>query len=383
MLHTPLYQYHLDHGGQMVDYAGWEMPIRYTSIHEEHKQVRKAAGLFDVSHMGRIKFTGVGARRLLERVLTRRISDMDVQRCRYGLICNESGGVLDDVITYRFDDHWMLVVNAANRQKILDHLQANTDDLKVNIEDLTQNTAMVAVQGPKVIDMIGQFAEQVLSLKRYAFCLVELMGMILIVSRTGYTGEDGVEIIMPAGGVGMSLDLLETEAAKNEDLQLKPAGLGARDSLRLEAGMPLYGHELDEQTDPLSAGLGFAVSLDKGQETSGPKIPTFIGQEALQAIAADDATAAKAIAPKRKLIGLALEGRRTPRQGMNIASDSEGTILGQVTSGCLSPTLDKPIAMAYVPANSLATGDSVAVQLGSKWINAQVVDLPFYKRPAS
>jgi len=372
VLKTPLHQYHLDQGGHMVDFAGWEMPIRYTSIHEEHKQVRQEAGLFDVSHMGRLRFSGSGARRLLETILTRRISDMDPNRCRYGLVCNESGGVLDDVIIYRFDDYWMMVVNASNRQKIIDHLYAQAGDLKVTIADRTMDTAMVAVQGPKVIEMVGRFADQVPKLKRYAFCTVQLMGMELIVSRTGYTGEDGVEIIMPAGGVNMALDLLQEEADKDPDLQLKPAGLGARDTLRMEAAMPLYGHELNEQTNPLASGLSFAVTLNKGEETEGPKIPQFIGQQALQQIAADG--------PATNLIGLILEGRRTPRPEMNVAAEPGGQVLGQVTSGCLSPTLEKPLAMTYVPTGTLSAGDAASVQLGAKWVEAQVVELPFYKR---
>ncbi|MDX1681951.1 MAG: glycine cleavage system aminomethyltransferase GcvT [Phycisphaeraceae bacterium] len=368
---TPFHSFHADHGAHFVEFAGWEMPIRYGSIQDEHEQVRQRAGLFDVSHMGRIHFTGRHARRLLERALTRRVSDMEPGQCRYALICNEAGGTIDDVLVYRYPDHWMLVVNAANRKDALAHLQnvAETDDLTVEIDDVTFETAMIALQGPDVMDRIGKFSQEVPGLKRYRFCEKSLMVLKMTISRTGYTGEDGVEVILPAKQAAMAVRLLISQGGGNGDDPtegIQPVGLGARDTLRMEAGMPLYGHELDRETDPLSAGLTFAVDLDKHDHDNGER---FVGQAALEQIQADG--------PTRKLVGLKLDGRRTPRQGQTvIVGDDQGT----VTSGCLSPTLGHPIAMAYVPAEHAEAGTAVEVDLGRKQIEGEIVSLPFYKR---
>jgi len=370
LLQTPFYQFHLDHGAKMVDFAGWQMPMMYGSIHEEHKRVRTGGGLFDVSHMGRIKLSGRHARQLLERVLTRRVSDMKEHACRYSLVCNEQGGVLDDVLVYRFEYHWLLVVNASNREKILKHLNAHIGDWAVKIEDQTESTAMVALQGPAVMEKIGRFSTEVPRLKRYHFCIKNLMVMKLTISRTGYTGEDGVEIILPAATASMAMKLLlRDDGAANdpEKIGIKPAGLGARDTLRMEAAMPLYGHELDETIDPISAGLSFAVSLDK---ESHDHSQAFIGQEALQKIADQG--------PARRLVGLKLDGRRTARQGMDVCQGDDK--VGQITSACLSPTLGYPIAMAYIDAQRLTVGDTATIPLGAQRVEAQVVKLPFYKR---
>ncbi|MBI1370712.1 MAG: glycine cleavage system aminomethyltransferase GcvT [Planctomycetes bacterium] len=368
MLRTPFYSFHQEHGGKFVDYAGWELPIHYGSILDEHHNVRTAAGIFDVSHMGRVKFSGRHARRFLELILTRRITDMKTNACRYALVCNERGGVLDDIIIYRFDDHWMMVCNAANRLKLLEHFKKHLADMSVKIDDVTESTGMVALQGPKVMQMIGKFSSEVPTLKRYSFCTKNLLILKLIISRTGYTGEDGVEVILPAKSTGMAIKLLLRET---DGIKVKPTGLGARDTLRLEAGMPLYGHELSEDIDPLSAGLDFAVTLDKDQ-TAGdsPEIPAFIGQDALKSI--------KAAGPKRKLVGLKLDGRRTPRQHMPVVLN--GQPIGEVTSGCLSPTLDVPIAMAYVDAAHAMMDTKLAVDFGKQQVDATVVPLPFYKR---
>ena len=373
MQRTAFYNFHKEHDARFVDFAGWEMPIRYGSIIEEHHQTRNAGGLFDVSHMGRVKFSGRHARKFLERVLTRRISEMPEKACRYAFVCNERGGVMDDVILYRFPDHWLLVVNASNREKLLKHFEqvkAETGDV-VTIEDQTESTAMVAVQGPKVMEMIGNFSKEVPTLKRYTFTTKNLLILKLTISRTGYTGEDGVEVILPASMAGMAIKLLLKDKADAAEA-IKPCGLGARDTLRLEAGMPLYGHELDEDIDPYTAGLGFAVNLDKGAATDdGPEIPRFIGQDALEKI--------KAEGPTRRLIGLAFDGKRTPRQGSAIYSgDAE---VGVITSGCLSPTLGYPIAMGYVDRSAAADeGADLSVAVGSSRIDGKVVKMPFYKR---
>lgn len=368
---TPFHAFHHEHGAQLVDFAGWAMPLRYGSVIEEHRRVRTSAGLFDVSHMGRLRFAGRHARRFLERVLTRRVTDMEPGTCRYALVCNERGGVRDDVLIYRFEDHWLMVCNASNREKLLGHFEAVRGELDPKLEDQTASTAMVAVQGPGVMDLIGRFSKEVPTLRRYGFCVKNLLILKMTISRTGYTGEDGIEVILPAAMSGMAVKLLMQKGGGEGD-SLQPCGLAARDTLRLEAGMPLYGHELDEETDPFAAGLGWAVAQDKGDD--GP----FIGEEALRAIREAGLTGGG-----RKLVGLKLQGQRTPRQGMAVLTAQEGDAdepIGSVTSGCLSPTLGYPIAMAYIDADHAATGGTLAVPLGSQRVEAEVVALPFYKR---
>ncbi|MEX2212773.1 MAG: glycine cleavage system aminomethyltransferase GcvT [Phycisphaeraceae bacterium] len=370
MLRTPFYDFHVQHGARLVDFAGWEMPIMYRSIISEHQQVRTTGGLFDVSHMGRFKITGRDTRRLIERIATRRVSDMKDFTCRYSLVCNEQGGILDDILIYRFEDDWMLVVNASNREKILAHLQAvaAAEAPKVKIVDQTLTTGMLAIQGPRVIDQIARFSSEVPTLKRYSFCVKNLMIVKFTISRTGYTGEDGVEVIMPAKMPDMVRRMILNSGDEESQQLMLPCGLGARDSLRLEAGMPLYGHELDEQTDPLSAGLGFAVALDKGDDGSG--MGPFIGQSALKRIVAEGS--------RPKLVGLKLEGKRTARQGMAVKKGE--VVVGKVTSGCLSPTLGYPIAMAYVDPALAEVDTALAVELSSQQVEAKVVKMPFYKR---
>ncbi len=370
MLRTPFYKHHVDHGAKLVDFAGWEMPILYKSIIEEHKQVRSAGGMFDVSHMGRIKITGKDARKLIERICTRRVTDMKENTCRYGLVCNEAGGVLDDIIVYRYDSHWLLVVNASNREKILAHIKdvLTAESMNAKIEDLTLSTGMLAFQGPQVIEQISRFSGEVPALKRYTFCVKSLLIVKLTISRTGYTGEDGVEVILPAKMPAMAMNMMLSSGGEAAKAIMQPIGLGARDTLRMEASMPLYGHELDEQTDPLSAGLNFAVSLDKGERDG--DAGTFIGQAALKQIAAQGV--------KRKLVGLRLESKRTARQGMPLKKNDE--TIGIVTSGCVSPTLGYPIAMGYVDAAHSEVDTMMQVALGGSVIDAKVVPMPFYKR---
>ena len=245
---TPFHEFHVDNGARMVEFAGWEMPMLYRSIIEEHCQVRTSGGFFDVSHMGRLRFTGPDACRFLDRVCTRQIHGMADDQCRYSIVCNEYGGFRDDVLVYRFGpDEYLMVCNAANRTKLLEHFDAVRGDLDAEWRDETARTAMIAVQGPKVMDLIGDVAPDVASLKRFRFVRKSIMGADVLISRTGYTGEDGVEVILPASAVGMALKLLLKDLKPGDPhAPIKPAGLGARDSLRLEAGMPLYGHELGE-----------------------------------------------------------------------------------------------------------------------------------------
>ncbi len=381
MLRTPLYQYHVNHGGKMVDFAGWEMPIVYQptdgsagGIHEEHKRVRTAGGIFDVSHMGRVKVTGRHSRRFLERLCTRRIGDMEAGQCRYSLVCNAQGGVRDDVLVYKIDDDdYTVVVNASNREKLLGHFDAIKGDLVVSIEDRTAKTAMIAMQGPKIMPLIGRFSKEIPTLKRYRFVEKNFLVMKLLVSRTGYTGEDGVEVILPANMVEMAMKMvLKDVDEKSGDSPVRPAGLGARDTLRLEAGMPLYGHELGEEMNALASGLDFAIALDKDQ---GERGEAFIGMEALKKIR-------DAGGPATKLVGLFIEGKRTARQGMKVLDKAGGAVVGDVTSGCTSPTLDRCIAMAYVGKDLTKPGTKLVIDSGrGEPLAAEVTTLPFYKAP--
>ncbi len=369
---TAFYNHHAERDAKFVEFAGWEMPIHYGSIVDEHNAVRNDVGIFDVSHMARFQFKGRHARRFLERVVTRRVSDMKEKTCRYALVCNEAGGVLDDVLVYRFEDYWLMVANASNRDKLLAHFDAVIGDLSVKIEDQTESTAMVAIQGPAAMEYITNFSKEIPGLKRYAFTVKNLLILKLVVSRTGYTGENGVEIILPAKVVDMALKLLVKKDENGKD-RVAPIGLGARDTLRLEAGMPLYGHELTEDIDPISADLSFAVSLDKDEDTTYGDPEPFIGIEALKEIAAEG--------PKQKRVGLRIDGKRTPRQGMTVLRD--GQPVGTVTSGCMSPTLGYPIAMAYVDAEHCDIDTALTVDLGNdNTVGATVVPLPFYKAPA-
>ena len=362
---TPFHTYHLDQGAKMVDFAGWEMPLHYGSIIDEHQQVRASGGLFDVSHMGRIRFKGKDACKLLDRLCTRQILGMSDGQIRYSLVCNEVGGCLDDVLIYREGDtNYLMVCNGANREKIWAHIEASRGDIVCKVKDETESTAMIALQGPKVMDLLSNFSSEVSSMKRYRFTTKNLFVATILISRTGYTGEDGVEIILPKGFAQKAIDMM-FKHVENKNA-IKPTGLGARDSLRLEAGMPLYGHELDEETDPLSAGLGFAVKLEKGVGDN--EAEPFIGQEALQYIAEHGSG--------KKLVGLQLEGRRSPRQGMPICQN--GNVIGTVTSGCFSPTLGYPIAMAFVSSDF--QDDTVEVDFGKQQYPAKVVPLPFYKK---
>jgi aminomethyltransferase len=372
LLQTPLRAFHTDHQAQLVDFAGWEMPLKYAgSVREEHEQCRRAGALFDVSHMGRVAVSGLHARRLLEHTCSRRIGDMQDGQCRYSLVCNERGGVKDDVIVMRMEaDDYLVVVNASNRAKILEHWRAvvGARGFNVKIEDRTEKTAMVALQGPKVMDLIAGVSKEIPTLKRYRFTIKNLMILKLIVSRTGYTGEDGVEVILPASAVGMAMKLLLKDVDQTKaDAVLKPAGLAARDSLRLEAGMPLYGHELGEEINALSCGVDFAISLDKTVEKDGEN---FIGQDAL-------ARTRDAGGPETKLVGIEFEGKRTARQGMPVLVG--GVASGVVTSGCLSPTLDKSIAMGFVKAGHAVVGHEVSVDAGRAVLAGRIVPMPFYK----
>ena len=370
---TPFAGLHAQYGGQMVEFTGWSLPIRYGSILEEHAQVRNSGGFFDVSHMGRLRFMGADAARILDRICTRQVQGMAPGLCRYSLVCNEEGGCRDDVLVYCMGpEEYLMVCNGANRSKIIDHVERNRGSYDFKFDDQTEKTAMCAVQGPKVMELIGSYSKEIPGLKRFRFVTKNLMVLKAIISRTGYTGEDGVEVILDAKMAAPALKMLLKDLGADDSI-VKPCGLGARDTLRMEAGMPLYGHELTEEIDPLSAGLGFAVKLDKGaaSEDGSPPAERFIGQEALQAIAERG--------PSRTLVGLLLEGRRAARQSMPVLL--EGNPVGEVTSGCLSPTLERSIAMGYVDTGHAQPGNLLEVDLGRSRVAAEIRPLPLYKRP--
>lgn len=356
LLQTPLHAWHAANKGRMVPFAGWDMPVQYAGIIPEHTAVRTGCGLFDVSHMGRLEFTGPDVLPLLEAVFTNSVATMKPGQVRYGLICREDGGMLDDVLVYRWGPgEFSMVVNASNREKILAWLEQQKGRLGngTGVVDKTFDTALIAVQGPKSVDlMTGLFADDVTGLKYYFGLRTTYCDQPCVVSRTGYTGEDGFEASVPNE---LAVPLWEELIARGA----VACGLGARDTLRLEAAMPLYGHELNELTDPLSAGLGWAVKLDKGE---------FVGRQALKEL--------PDTRPVR--VGLELDGKRAAREGSEVFAD--GSALGTVTSGSFVPHLQKSIAMAYVPKKYAAPGTPVLIDLRGTKVDAKVVALPFYRR---
>ena len=373
LLRTPLYDWHAAHNGRIVEFGGWEMPVQYTSIVDEHHAVRKAAGLFDISHMGRLTFSGLDAEPLLSRMLTCRVDNLVDGQIRYGLVCNEAGGVLDDVLVNRLNEmNFGLVVNASNRTKIVAWIERLIEEIEpehrgrdLEFDDQTMESAMIAIQGPKALSILSRLTQSDValgSLKYYSGCPAEVAGCEAFISRTGYTGEDGFEIIVgeDAAGTAALWQRLLDEGLENG---LIPCGLGCRDTVRLEAAMPLYGHELSETVDPLTAGLSFAVKLDK---------PNFIGREALLKI--------KAQPPQSVRVGLQLASKRIAREHSEVFIGD--TRIGEISSGTYSPTLEKSIAMAYLDVAHSSTGTSVEIDIRGKRESATVVPLPFYKRTA-
>lgn len=345
-------------GAKIVDFGGWDMPLVYTSIQEEHLATRASAGLFDVSHMGRIAFRGPDTVPFLDHVLTNHVESMKPGQVRYSLVLNESAGVLDDVLLYRLDGRHLLVVNASNRTKILTWLHSQRQSHDVQIRDETDETAMMAVQGPKALELAASMLERSpAALAYYSSEETSFEGQQILVSRTGYTGEDGVEIMGPASAVASVWDRLLSDGAY---LGVRATGLGARDTLRLEAGMPLYGHELTEAIDPVQAGLAWAVKAD---------VKNFVGKSALLGKPTDR--------PVR--VGLLLDGRRIARERFDVSSEAER--IGWVTSGTFSPTLQQSIAMAYARPALAAIGQKLIVDIRGVQTPARVVPLPFYRRP--
>ncbi|MDZ4257918.1 MAG: glycine cleavage system aminomethyltransferase GcvT [Gemmatimonadales bacterium] len=362
MLQTPLDATHRALGARMIPFAGWEMPVQYTGLVEEHVAVRNAAGLFDLSHMGELHVKGSGAAAALDFALVTAPSRLAVGRAHYSMICDDSGAVLDDLIVYRLADaHFLVVANASNRETVAAAIAERLAGFDATIDDASLLTALVAIQGPRSAAMLQAHTDVDLTpLKYYAIMTATVAGVPVMIARTGYTGEDGFEIFVAWDEARTVWDTLL--AAGRPD-GLIPCGLGSRDTLRLEAGMPLYGQELDRTTTPFEAGLGRVVKFDKPGD--------FVGRKALEA--AKDA-------PTKQLVALKVTGRGIARTGYPVYLPAAESAVGSVTSGTTSPTLGVAIAMAWLPPAHAALGTVVEVGIRSQRASAEVMALPFYKR---
>lgn len=361
--YTPLRERHEALGASFTDFGGWQMPVRYTSDLAEHHAVRASAGIFDISHMAEFTIRGAAAGDYLDYALAGRLSALAIGRAKYSLVLAESGGIIDDVIVYRLqEDDYLIISNAGNRAAVREALVARAESFDVVVRDVSDDYALIAVQGPhaetivasttSIADVSVSWSEQ----KYYAWASATYAGKPLLLARTGYTGEDGFELLVAAeDAVALWDDLVAAGASHG----LVPAGLAARDTLRLEAGMPLYGHELSRDTKPVQAGLGRVVVASKDR---------FVGQGAV------DADADSPV-----LVGLSAEGKRAGRAGYAVVTD-DGRTLGEITSGALSPTLGHPIAMAYLPPAFAAEGATVFIDVRGTKIPATVTALPFYRR---
>jgi len=351
---TAFFDEHVAAGGKLVDFVGWAMPMEYTGIIDEHKRVRSTVGMFDVSHMGEFHLSGEGALADLERITTNRVAALVDGRVQYSAMCYENGCFIDDLLVYRLGDSYMLVVNAANREKDLDwirsHIGASTE-----LRDASDETALIAVQGPLAEKVIGKVAdENVTSLAYYQSVTCSVAGQDALISRTGYTGEDGFEIYLDAGTADSVWRLLMEAGA---EFEIESVGLGCRDTLRLEMGYALYGNDIDEGRTPVESGLMWITKLKKGD---------FIGRDAILKVKSDG--------PRERLIGFELEGRGVPRQGHRILGD--GREVGVVTSGTFSPSLENGIGMGYV---ATGTDCPLSIEMRNRTVPVRRVSLPFYK----
>ena len=370
--YSPLHHVHEALGAGFTDFAGWQMPVRYSSDLAEHHAVRTAAGIFDISHMAEISVTGEQAGAFLDYAVSTQMSADPIGRARYSLLLNEAGGIIDDLIIYHLSaNHFLVVANAGNRFAALEALQARTTGFAVDVRDESDETAMIAVQGPNALEILentvglsvqvdapGHFTSSIRDLGYYWITQGFFVGSPVLIARTGYTGEDGFEIYIDAS---VATDLWTALEEAGSTRGLVPCGLACRDTLRLEAGMPLYGHELDLTTRPSQAGLGRSVDLSKAGD--------FVGRSAVESGAPVEAPV---------LVGLAGEGKRAARADYDIYQGEQK--IGTVTSGALSPTLGFPIALAYVDAQSSAVGTIVDVDIRGTRLPYAVTALPFYKR---
>jgi aminomethyltransferase len=356
---TALYDIHIKHGGKLVEFAGYWMPVQYRGIIEEHRAVRNSVGVFDVSHMGEFEFRGKNALEFLQRITINDVSKLAEYQAQYSAICYPDGGIVDDVIVYRWPDHYMMVVNASNIEKdfawLSQHKMPGGD-----LSNVSDNYSLLAVQGrnaPATLQKLTKLNPA--EIKYYWFASGEIAGVPAFISRTGYTGEDGFEIgFAPQHSEKVWSAIFEA----GKEYGLEPIGLGARDTLRLEMKYCLYGNDIDQTTNPLEAGLGWITKLDKGD---------FIGREAM--------TRMKAAGIPRKLVGFEVEGKSIARHGYPILKD--GAAIGQVTSGTFSPSLEKSIGLGYVASEHGAVGAELAIDIRGRVAKAKVVKTPFYQRP--
>jgi aminomethyltransferase len=360
--HTPLHACHLALNARMVPYAGYEMPVQYSSIIDEHRTVRGAVGLFDLSHMGEIHLSGPEALAFARYAVVSDPGLLEPGQAQYSMLCAPDGGIIDDVIVYRVEDGYLVVCNAANHDAVVEQLGSLSaqGDFDVQVADRSEETALIAPQGPRAAELLSRLTDLDLStLGNYRSTQGRVAGTECLVARTGYTGEDGFELFCAARRAQRLWDAL---ISTGQDLGLQPCGLGSRDTLRLEAGMPLYGNELDRSVNPYEANLGRVVKLEKGE---------FVGRAAL--------TSVQQTGPKRRLVGLVMRDEAIARHGYPVLVD--GAEAGSVTSGTLSPTLNERIAMAYLPAADAAVGAAVEVLVRERRHPAEQVKLPFYRRP--
>ncbi len=355
--HTPLHDTHERMGAKMVPFGGWHMPIQYSGILTEHAAVRASVGVFDVSHMGEIDFLGPGALAAVQRVVTNDASRLVDMRAQYTVTCHEHGGIVDDCIVYRLaPEHFRIVVNASNIAKDFDHFKRHAGDL-CRIEDRSDEFALLAVQGPRAVDLVAELGGAHLrDVPGFGLGPGTVAGVVVLAARTGYTGEDGFELFVPAQQAVTVWEAI-TEAGA------MPIGLGARDTLRLEARLPLYGNDIDDDTDPFEAGLQWVVKLDKGSEC--------VGSEALRRIAA--------AGPKRKLVGFTVSSRGIVRGGAEVLGEGDA-VVGRVTSGGPAPTVGGAVGLAYVPAQMAQPGAPLRLRQRGKVLDAVQVKGPFYKR---
>ena len=355
---TALHATHAAAGARLIEFGGWDMPVQYTGIVDEHRCVRERAGIFDLQHMGRLRLTGPDRAAALDALLSNDVAATKPGRARYALVTDDAGGVIDDVIYYVLPEAIVVVVNASNREAVLDWMRPRLQG-DVRLDDCTHRWAMLAVQGPKALELLQPLTDRDLTKLKYYRCQGGMvLGEPCFLARTGYTGEVGLELVFDATQAEF---LWEALLHHGKGVGLQPCGLGARDTLRTEAGMPLYGHELDRATNPLEAGLDFAVKLSSA---------AFPGVEVLRQTAE--------AGPQRRLLGFEVDAKRIPRQGAKILRNE--TEVGVVTSGTKSPTLDKVICMGYVPSADADATDGWAVEVSSKHYPLHPTSLPFYSR---
>ncbi|HEY8375756.1 MAG TPA: glycine cleavage system aminomethyltransferase GcvT, partial [Nannocystis sp.] len=363
LLHTPLHDAHVARGAKMVDFGGWHMPLQYEGILAEHRAVRSAVGIFDVSHMGEVDFTGPGALAAVQRLITNDAAKLVDGKALYTAVCYDHGGIVDDCIVYRHHAEWYrIVVNAANIAKDYEHFVAHAGEL-CTITNNSDKVALIAVQGPQAPGLVARLAgdDALLQVPSFGFAPARLAGRDIVAARTGYTGEDGFELFVDADGALAVWDALLAAGAA-------PIGLGARDTLRLEARLCLYGNDIDATTTPLEAGLGWVVKLDKRARGD-----DFIGGEAL--------ARQKAEGVQRSLVGFRCEGKNIARPGADVLDES-GAVVGRVTSGGPAPTVGGAVGMAYVPVRLSAPGTVLTLSQRGRTFTAEVVKGPFYRRPA-